>query len=92
MNNEVRSILVTVGRPDGFLPISNKVCMFVFKGETPIKIAKKFRKQAAFVLDDFAKLRGLTRIKPSDLYWEIYEKVDDTTPILSSENSPSRMK
>ncbi len=79
MNEETKKIYITVGHRFSNIPIPNKVLYFIDtddKCRTEIKCAKLLRKSEA----------DGRNIKPSELYWAIFDNLDDEKPRISSKN------
>ncbi len=66
--------------------MANKVAVLVFDDESEIKAAKKI----SIILSDFPQQGGYSidtkPFNPSDLYWGIFDYVEDETPRISSRN------
>jgi hypothetical protein len=73
--NETKKIYITVGNRFSNKPIRNKT-VFVTGILTEIQAAKKLRKLCA----------DIDNIKPSELYWAIFDNLDDEKPRISSKN------
>jgi hypothetical protein len=71
------TIFVTIGYTNSNIPRMNKVALRYNTGESIVKIAKDLRNKAA--KEDHIK-------NPSRLTWAIFEKVNDKTPVITSEN------
>lgn len=84
-------IFVTIGVPFSKIPIMQKVAIYVdLDVDTPVKAAERLRKQVADNIENYGWVAG-TNFTPAELYYEIYQSVDQRmTMVTFSENSPRR--
>jgi hypothetical protein len=89
MNEKAKKIYITVGHRFSSIPNQNKVKFLVLpEWETETKVAKKFRKKCAEKPQIYLGFTGENQkaFKPSELYWAIFDNLDDEKPRISSKN------
>lgn len=89
MKSELWKIYVTIGHPHSNIPIMEKVGTIVDEtiNQTPIQAAKLVRKMVADNIENHGYVQG-TRMRPAELYYEIYMRYDSDFPFAESTNSP----
>lgn len=79
---------ITIGWQHSNIPMGNKMSVYVDTDiTTPVKVAKQMRKNFADNAENHGYVKGTT-FKPSELFYAIYENVDDVCPIFFSKNTP----
>lgn len=76
------TIVVSIAHKTNVIPLENKVLLEVGEDETPIQVAKKFRKETL----EKANKKGFYLKNPAELAWAIFNKVEDREPIETSAN------
>lgn len=74
MNQEPKKIYITVGSRFGNY-LKKRECL-LYENSTETQMAKNFRKQESNRL----------HMKPSELYWAIFDNLDDEKPRVCSKN------
>jgi hypothetical protein len=72
--NQIKKIYITIGSRFGTYVKRKEYALF--ESTTEIQIAKYFRKQESNRL----------HMKPSELYWAVFDNLDDEKPRIHSEN------
>lgn len=78
----MEKIFVTVGHPATPIPFVSKLAVFVAKGESKVKIAKKIRRH------NVGHVAGI-KFNPAELFWAIYDSMTAATPMDFSQNAPT---
>ncbi len=84
-----KKVFITIGWEHSNIPMGEKIATYIFDNESPVKIAKKLRKQFADNAENHGWVKG-TRFNPSQLFYAIYDDIDETQPFAFSENTPVR--
>lgn len=82
-------VFVNVGVPFSSIPIVQKVTIFVdLRKETVVQAAKRLRKLIADNIEDYGWVKD-RNFNPSELYYEVYENINDVFPLYCSAQAPA---